>query len=103
MAPGTKPLSRELGVVIISFKHLFAHLHPGSVYVSGQSLEAKCGEKQFQCRSGDCIPIRFVCDGDADCKDHSDEQINECKFLGKKNGYISFKTIKHKIINHTAH
>ncbi|KPU79989.1 uncharacterized protein Dana_GF18234, isoform G [Drosophila ananassae] len=50
-------------------------------FSQGQSLEAKCGEKQFQCRSGDCIPIRFVCDGDADCKDHSDEQINECKFL----------------------
>ncbi|XP_041631933.1 very low-density lipoprotein receptor isoform X6 [Drosophila kikkawai] len=48
---------------------------------SGQALEAKCDEKQFQCHSGDCIPIRFVCDGDADCKDHSDEQVKECKFI----------------------
>ncbi|XP_030373634.1 very low-density lipoprotein receptor-like isoform X1 [Scaptodrosophila lebanonensis] len=46
-----------------------------------QSLVAdKCDEKQFQCQNGDCIPIRFVCDGDADCKDHSDEMVPECKF-----------------------
>ncbi|XP_017101902.2 very low-density lipoprotein receptor isoform X1 [Drosophila bipectinata] len=65
----------------MSFKFLNVSGKIGTPLGIGQSLEAKCGEKQFQCRSGDCIPIRFVCDGDADCKDHSDEQINECKFL----------------------
>ncbi|XP_017128935.1 very low-density lipoprotein receptor isoform X2 [Drosophila elegans] len=39
-----------------------------------------CDEKQFQCSSGDCIPIRFVCDGASDCPDHSDERLEECKF-----------------------
>ncbi|XP_037718730.1 very low-density lipoprotein receptor-like isoform X2 [Drosophila subpulchrella] len=39
-----------------------------------------CDEKQFQCSSGQCIPIRFVCDGASDCPDHSDERLEECKF-----------------------
>ncbi|KAH8295019.1 hypothetical protein KR018_005787 [Drosophila ironensis] len=67
--------------VQMGFKFLNVSGKIGTPLGIGQSLEAKCGEKQFQCRSGACIPIRFVCDGDADCKDHSDEQINECKFL----------------------
>ncbi|XP_017128948.1 very low-density lipoprotein receptor isoform X4 [Drosophila elegans] len=65
----------------MGFKFLNVSGKIGTPLGIGQSLEAKCDEKQFQCRSGDCIPIRFVCDGDADCKDHSDEQIKECKFI----------------------
>ncbi|XP_050744972.1 very low-density lipoprotein receptor isoform X3 [Drosophila biarmipes] len=43
-------------------------------------LSNYCDEKQFQCSSGQCIPIRFVCDGDSDCPDHSDERLEQCKF-----------------------
>ncbi|XP_026831951.1 very low-density lipoprotein receptor isoform X2 [Drosophila erecta] len=39
-----------------------------------------CDEKQFQCSTGECIPIRFMCDGFSDCPDHSDERLEECKF-----------------------
>lgn len=46
-------------------------------------IGSKCHEKEFQCGSGECLPIRFVCDGDSDCSDHSDEMIPECKFRGK--------------------
>ncbi|XP_020811857.1 very low-density lipoprotein receptor isoform X4 [Drosophila serrata] len=45
------------------------------------SLSNLCEEKQFQCSSGECIPIRFVCDGDSDCRDHSDERLEQCKFI----------------------
>ncbi|KQS52260.1 uncharacterized protein Dere_GG12223, isoform H [Drosophila erecta] len=65
----------------MGFKFLNVSGKIGTPLGIGQSLEAKCDEKQFQCHSGDCIPIRFVCDGDADCKDDSDEQIKECKFI----------------------
>ena len=47
------------------------------------NLTTKCNEKQFQCGNGNCIPVRFLCDGDSDCSDHSDEMIPECKFRGE--------------------
>ncbi|XP_064548842.1 low-density lipoprotein receptor-like isoform X3 [Drosophila montana] len=57
-----------------------------------QSLPHYCEEKQFRCReSGECIPIRFVCDGDTDCKDHSDELLEQCKFTESTCGAEQFR------------
>lgn len=39
-----------------------------------------CTSSSFSCEdTGVCIPQSFVCDGDYDCLDHSDEQYC-CKF-----------------------
>jgi hypothetical protein len=32
-----------------------------------------CDRTEFQCRTGQCIPINYVCDGEWDCSDASDE------------------------------
>ena len=33
-----------------------------------------CAAQEFKCSTDKCIPERFVCDGDDDCGDMSDEQ-----------------------------
>lgn len=33
-----------------------------------------CSEGKFECDNKRCIAERFVCDGDNDCKDNSDEK-----------------------------
>ncbi|KPU79994.1 uncharacterized protein Dana_GF18235, isoform B [Drosophila ananassae] len=63
-----------------AFKFLNVSGKVGTAMDISQSLRTECGEKQFQCSPGVCIPIRFVCDGDSDCQDHSDERLEECKF-----------------------
>lgn len=36
-----------------------------------------CDENQFECTNSKCIPITYICDGENDCGDSSDEQ--ECQ------------------------
>lgn len=34
--------------------------------------------EEFECKSGECIPARFLCDSYADCTDNSDESTELC-------------------------
>ncbi|VVC45038.1 C-type lectin fold,Low-density lipoprotein (LDL) receptor class A, conserved site,Kringle-like fold,SRCR [Cinara cedri] len=37
-----------------------------------------CSNEEFECKSGECIPARFLCDSFADCTDGSDESPEHC-------------------------
>lgn len=37
-----------------------------------------CTNEEFECKSGECVPVRFLCDSYADCTDGSDELPEQC-------------------------
>ena len=39
---------------------------------------AICSENKFVCQNAKCIPSVFVCNGEDDCGDNSDEEVNSC-------------------------
>ncbi|XP_012277128.1 very low-density lipoprotein receptor isoform X2 [Orussus abietinus] len=39
----------------------------------------ECHLRQYHCGNGRCIPVSWVCDGEDDCGDKSDESPEECK------------------------
>lgn len=54
-----------------------------SLYSVCLSLEGHhtCEANSFQCHTGHCIPQRWMCDGDDDCQDDSDEDPRYCGTL----------------------
>ncbi|PVD24375.1 hypothetical protein C0Q70_14856 [Pomacea canaliculata] len=57
-------------------------------FAQKRSLMAKrqariCGENQFMCTSGECLPSMWTCDAQADCLDGSDEAECDCACRGE--------------------
>ncbi|XP_047465711.1 low-density lipoprotein receptor-related protein 2 [Mugil cephalus] len=60
--------------------------HDGSWYLANNGKDCirdtgkRCEPDQFTCLSGDCIILRWKCDGHSDCQDQSDELERVCAF-----------------------
>ncbi|KAF0761290.1 low-density lipoprotein receptor-like isoform X3 [Aphis craccivora] len=39
----------------------------------------ECTLRQHTCRNGKCVPLAWMCDGDDDCGDNTDELPDMCK------------------------
>ncbi|MGH0153390.1 UNVERIFIED_CONTAM: hypothetical protein FKN15_041923 [Acipenser sinensis] len=57
----------------------------GSTPRTGPST-GPCSEREFQCVSGECKPRAWLCDGEADCADGSDEQ--SCNWTCRADEYL---------------
>ena len=44
--------------------------------VSSEVEEGSCEEDEFHCSSGECVDIQKLCNGEPNCRDHSDEEVN---------------------------
>ena len=52
----------------------------GSAMLLKVGRSGKCGPDTFACSNGaECIDPGWVCDGDADCADGSDEAVAQCE------------------------
>lgn len=43
-----------------------------------EKQRGNCSIDQFQCNSGECIPIESACNGSPDCSDKTDEIVQHC-------------------------
>jgi Low-density lipoprotein receptor domain class A len=67
----------SLKTFLVQFKSKNLILFPKSFL----GTDAACGSMQYQCGTGQCIPVVRICDFYKDCPDNSDETICASKFV----------------------
>ena len=62
-----------------------------AVYISHlfNSGSSGCGSGEWECADGQCINEDYLCDGQSDCNDDSDESSSQCGGGGGKSQRLS--------------
>ena len=71
-------------LILFCSRYLFVFLFTCTLNCLLLSVFSACVDKtQFQCtdKTRLCIPRTWMCDGDLDCDDGSDENGENCKFI----------------------
>ncbi|MGH0155775.1 UNVERIFIED_CONTAM: hypothetical protein FKN15_030080 [Acipenser sinensis] len=55
------------------------------------AVKKTCAPTDFTCQNGQCIPARWLCDGEAECSDGSDEAGSTCNLLNKRVYWVDSK------------
>ena len=71
---GTNSADDKLTIFLLIFVPECLWLTIPFVFFFKAFTENECQDGQFKCDSTTCIDIKWKCDGDFDCPDHSDEQ-----------------------------
>lgn len=65
--------------------------------MAGKNVSIGCTDRQFRCADGTaCIHITFLCDGEAECPDKSDEDPRECFLKGEFHEDISYHSLRER-------
>ncbi|XP_029725610.1 very low-density lipoprotein receptor isoform X8 [Aedes albopictus] len=81
MLPEEEPIHVTKGPKLLAAPNKPTKVTPAIAKGPSNELNStlQCSERQFRCNDGQCIHVSFVCDGEADCPDGSDEHSRECK------------------------
>lgn len=69
-------------------------IQPSSTTMATAQSPRTCSSSHFSCtnNTSQCIPWPWVCDGDTECGDGSDESMDLCEASGKCGGHFSSKS-----------
>jgi len=73
--PGFEPLTAHLEFLL--YLHILCPFVLKDIQVHSFVADA-CSLRQFRCNNGRCIPLTWMCEGEDDCGDGSDENSPEC-------------------------
>lgn len=63
----------------------------GTLPVVVNMVDTQCPADLFQCESGECVHWVYVCDGEDDCLDASDESCAHSSYCIMHNSFIKLK------------
>lgn len=59
-----------------------------------------CSETRFKCRNGHCVDRSFLCNGQDNCQDNSDEEL--CLTTAGESDVVALPMVFQQLVNHSC-